>query len=100
MKIGRNQPCSDESGKNTSDCDIDELFEEMDPPDDLLFPLKSLAQLYLDENPGVLDDFQRQYLEEACSQPYSYFQVIHVEPGKTITLKDLFLPRTYKVLEF
>lgn len=100
MKIGRNQTCSCGSGKNTSDCDIDELFEEMDAPDDLLFPLKSLAQLYLDENPGVLDDFQRQYLEEACSQPYSYFQVIHVEPGKTITLKDLFLPRTYKVLEF
>jgi len=31
MQIDRNQTCSDGSGKNTNDCDIDELFEEMDP---------------------------------------------------------------------
>lgn len=60
---------------------------------------KTLALVYLEAHPEEFDDFQRQYIKEASAQPYSYFQVIAVVPGKSLTLKDLLLNRTVTVAE-
>ncbi len=79
--------------------DVSELLEDPDLPDDAEVPEKSIARIFLEDHPDALDDFQKRYLAEICAQPYSFFQVIGVNPGKELMLKDLFLDRTVTVQE-
>lgn len=84
-----------------------EYLEEEEPdvllePDSFqpaVFPAKSLAMLFLEEHPDRVSDFERRYIEEACEQPYSYFQVVDAVPGQSLTMKDLLLRRTVTVAE-
>jgi hypothetical protein len=63
------------------------------------FPWPSIAALYLLEKNEMVDAYQRRYIETACSQPYSFFQVIDVDPDNSLTVKDIFLNQTHVVLE-
>ncbi|MFO7840323.1 MAG: SEC-C metal-binding domain-containing protein [Desulfosalsimonadaceae bacterium] len=79
--------------------DAAEMLEDPDLPDDAVVPEKSVARFYAEAHPDALDDFQKRYIAEISAQPYSFFQVIDVKPGKELTLKDLLLERTVTVQE-
>lgn len=63
------------------------------------FPEKQVAMHYLEQKGSRLDSFQRRFIEEICSQPYSFFVVADVVPGKQMTLSDLLLGREVAVHE-
>ena len=63
------------------------------------FPEMQVAKHYLEQKRSQLDSFQRRFIEEICSQPYSFFLVMEVEPGKSLSLRDLFLEREVTVHE-
>ncbi|MBK7189523.1 MAG: SEC-C domain-containing protein [bacterium] len=48
---------------------------------------------------GDLDSYERRWLEEACTQPYTFCQVVAVEPGQRLDLRDLLLKRDVTVQE-
>lgn len=86
------------------DWDLTEYLEDADEPEagsaePTVFPEKSLAMLFLEEHPDRVSDFERRYIEEACEQPYSYFQVVDAVAGQSLTMKDLLLRRTVTVAE-
>lgn len=77
-----------------------DLLEEMEGGHEALeADFLTVAMLYLKEKPDNLDAFQRRYVQEMTDQPYSFCQVIDVKPGKSLTLRDLFLNQTHVVIE-
>jgi len=54
---------------------------------------------YLDEDPDGLDDYQKRFILAACAQPFSFFAITGVVPGKSLSLRDIFLDRTFTVKE-
>lgn len=60
---------------------------------------KPLALAYLAEHGSSLDDYQRSFIQEACSEPFSFFLVTAVEPRRSLTLRDLLLEREVTVKE-
>lgn len=63
------------------------------------WPELPVAMHYLENEGSRLDSFQRRFIEEACSQPYSFFLVTAVDPGKSLSLRDLLLKREVTVQE-
>lgn len=53
----------------------------------------------LDEIAGQLDEYQKAFIITACAQPFSFFAVTGVVPGKSLGLRDIFLDRTFTVKE-
>lgn len=62
-------------------------------------PLESLAGRYRRRMGHRLPIMQRRFLDEACRQPFSFFVVTDLNPGISITLRDLFWPRELEVFE-
>ena len=62
-------------------------------------PEEPIAISYLKEHRNKLDVFQKRFIEAACSQPYSFFVITDVVPGRSLTLKDIFLSQEYIVKE-
>ena len=62
-------------------------------------PKQQLGLEYLKENAGLLDEYERAFIFEACHQPFSFFVITDVAPGKSLGLRDLFLDRTFTVKE-
>jgi hypothetical protein len=62
-------------------------------------PEMPVALHYLEHEQSRINDFQRRFIEESCSQPYSFFVVTDIDPGSGMTLKDLFLGRAIYVHE-
>jgi len=62
-------------------------------------PEMPVAMHYLKRKGPQVDSFYRRFIEEACSQPYSFFQVTAVDPGRSLSLKDLLLGREVTVHE-
>jgi hypothetical protein len=54
---------------------------------------------FFDENARQLDDYQQRFILAACLQPFSFFVVTGVVPGKSLGLRDIFLERTFTVKE-
>jgi len=48
-----------------------------------------LAVLFAAEKLDELDQGQRDFLYEACQRPFGFHQVLAVEPGRSLTLKEL-----------
>jgi hypothetical protein len=63
------------------------------------YPEMQVALHYLEHQRARLDPFGRRFIEAVCAQPYSFFMVTEVVPGKQITLKDLILRRELSVHE-
>ncbi len=63
------------------------------------YPEMPVAEHYLEKFGKRLDPFQRRFIEEAVSQPYSFFQVKDFVPGESMRLRDIFLDREVTVLE-
>ncbi|MCH8227919.1 MAG: SEC-C domain-containing protein [Proteobacteria bacterium] len=63
------------------------------------YPEMQVAMHYLENKNSRLDSFQRRFIAEICSQPYSFFVVTNVDPGKRLSLRDLLLGREISVHE-
>jgi hypothetical protein len=59
----------------------------------------SIVHSYLQTQGKRLDPVEREYLESFRDAPFSFFQVTAVEPGKSVSLRDLLLDRDYRVLD-
>ncbi len=64
-----------------------------------LLPETPVALHYLAHKGSRLAPFARRYIEAACAQPYSFFQVVSVEPGSGMLLRDVMLQRESSVVE-
>lgn len=62
-------------------------------------PEESIAARYRRRMDHRLPILQRRFLEEACIQPFSFFVVTDIKQGISVTLQDLFWPRTLEVYE-
>ncbi len=62
-------------------------------------PEMQVAMHYLKQKGPQADSFYRRFIEEACAQPYSFFQVTDTDPGRSLSLKDLLLGREITVHE-
>jgi hypothetical protein len=84
------------------DWDIADFLEDPYPEGDEAMPelpLKTIAMLYAEEQEDTLDSYQKRYLEAVSRAPYSYYQVVGVAPGQSLTLKNLLIPETVTVSE-
>jgi hypothetical protein len=63
------------------------------------YPELPIARHYMDKRRDDLDSFEQRFISEAYLQPYSFFVVSDVVPGRRMTLNDLFLDREVTVLE-
>jgi hypothetical protein len=62
-------------------------------------PEESIASRYRRRMDHRLPILQRRFLDEACNQPFSFFVVTDIKQGVSVTLQDLFWPRTLEVYE-
>ena len=62
-------------------------------------PELSIAAVCLQQQPSRFDAYQQRFINEACSQPFSFFMVTHVIPGKEMSLRDLLHAREVTVHE-
>ncbi len=60
---------------------------------------QSIVQSFLQKHGRGLDPLEREYLEAFAKAPFSFFEITAVEPGKSVSLRDLLLERDYHVLE-
>lgn len=63
------------------------------------YPEIQVALHYFAENEAQVEPFTRRFIEEACSRQYSFFMVTGLEPGKSLTLRDLLLKQETNVIE-
>ncbi len=50
----------------------------------------TLAQAYLRENERRIDPLLAEYIRACCEAPYSFYDVVSVQPGKGIAVRDIF----------
>lgn len=59
-----------------------------------------IAIQYLRENQHYLSDYQVNFINTACLAHYSYYRVLAIEPGKSLTLKDMLLDKEVTIKEY
>ena len=59
----------------------------------------SMGLEFLHENEDQLDEFEKAFIREASSQPYSFFVVTRTVPGKNVQIHDFFLDRVFELEE-
>ena len=62
-------------------------------------PEMPVALHYLAKRGTRMDAFTRRFIEEACSQPFSFFIVRDVTPGARMSIRDLLSKREFEVYE-
>jgi len=60
---------------------------------------QSIVQSYLQAKGSHLAPVEREYLENFAHAPFSFFEITAVDPGKSLTLRDLLLDCEHYVLE-
>lgn len=60
---------------------------------------KPLGLQYLAENAAQLSEYEQAFILAACAQPFSFWVIAEVVPGKSLVLRDIFLARTVTVKE-
>jgi hypothetical protein len=68
-------------------------------PSKRAFPEQQLGLEYLNENAERIDEYHERFILTACAEPFSFFAVTGVVPGKSLGLRDIFLDRTFTVKE-
>jgi hypothetical protein len=76
-----------------------EEAEESEQDNGELAPEIPVAMHYLQDKAATIDSFERRFIEEVSSQPYSFFQVTDTIPGKSLSLRDILLQREVTVHE-
>lgn len=69
-------------------------FRPSDRP--AVFPI---ARAYLQSNRHMLSSVARAFLEETCARPFSFYEVVHIQPGHGFTLRDILREREVFVWE-
>ena len=59
----------------------------------------TIVHSYLQAHGNKLAPVERQYLENFAAAPFTFFEVTAVEPGRSVSLRDLLLDRDHRVLE-
>ena len=62
-------------------------------------PAGPLAMEYLERNRSRLSDYEQAFIRAVCEQPFSFFEVTDVAPGKSIGLRDVLVDRRVTVKE-
>lgn len=62
-------------------------------------PRVSPARHLIERRGAHLDSYELRYLEEACSQPFTFCQVVGADPGRQLTLRDILRQRDVTVHE-
>ena len=73
--------------------------DNAEQPEDRHLPEMPIAEHYRHHAGDLLDPFDRRFIEEACRQHFSFFIVLDLVPGKSLTLRDLFCRREVQVWE-
>ena len=60
---------------------------------------QSIVQSYLQTYGKKLDPLEQEYLKSFASAPFSFFEITAVEPGKSVSMRDLLRDRDHRVLE-
>lgn len=63
------------------------------------WPTEPVALHFLHEEVESCPDFHREFIEQACKSPASFFVVESAEPARAIDLKDILTGRRFHVLE-
>jgi len=71
--------------------DSEPYFEYEEDLESYTFPAKRIINSYLERKQKFLPAFTLSFIEQACSQPFSFFLITKVIPGKQVTVKDIFL---------
>ncbi len=88
----------DEGDVDEDDVDEDEAAEDVPETGEAL-PDRPLGLAYLERHADELSGVERRFLEAACASPLSYYVVTAVEPGRSLTLRDVLTGREHRVLE-
>lgn len=67
----------------------------VDPED--RYPPMPVGLHYLEHRGARVDAFTRRFIEAACAAPFSFFMVRDMQPGPTITLRDVLRRRDYEI---
>jgi len=60
---------------------------------------RSVAQLYLDEHGARLTPEESKFIQTTCDTPISFHDVVDVEPGRRLRLRDILLQTEHEVFE-
>ncbi|MDO8437789.1 MAG: hypothetical protein Q7S69_06485 [Nitrosomonadaceae bacterium] len=60
---------------------------------------RTLARAYLDKKGRHLDPLRVHYLEQCCTAPFSFYDVISVRPGNGFVLRDIFTGEEINITE-
>ena len=63
------------------------------------WPTEPLARHFLHHAVETAPDLHREFIEQACKSPASFFVVEAVEPGRSLDIKDILTGRRFHVLE-
>ncbi len=62
-------------------------------------PEMPIAEHYLCHNEDRLGSLERRFIQETCSRHFSFYVVLDLEPGRSLTLRDLFCRQEIVVWE-
>jgi len=62
-------------------------------------PEMPIAEHYLRHNEDRLGPLERRFIQETCSRHFSFYVVLNLEPGRSLTLRDLFCRQEVTVWE-
>ncbi len=79
--------------------DTEPYFDELDGVPEVIFPAQTMVSLYCEEKRYKHNALSRQFIEQASTQPLSYYLISHIVPGKQMTVRDIFLEQDITVQE-
>ena len=79
--------------------DAEPYFDELEDVPEKAFPTQTMVSLYCEEKRYKHNPLSSQFIEQATTQPFSYYLITHVVPGKQLTVRDIFLEQDITVQE-
>lgn len=64
-----------------------------------IYPESTIAEQYLEKYSNRLSRYEKQFIEEATMQAFSFWSVKDSEPGQWLLLQDILLDREIKVMD-
>jgi hypothetical protein len=62
-------------------------------------PGRTVAELYVEESGSRLDPYERRLIEAVNRKPYSFYEVLEVDPGRQILVQDVLCGSRFMVQE-
>jgi hypothetical protein len=75
-------------------------FDPNQPRDvEVDWPSVPVALAYLERHGDRLDSAKRNFIENLCRRPYSFYRILHVDAGRSLVLRDVFTGAEYDVTD-